>query len=414
MKKEVYKDKVTPKLIPPAAKRYKAFITDSMWSMAGLMLLYIIQQFILYPILRKSTGASQYGNMLFFLGINNIISVPVGCSANNSRLKMSIGKRDRSYVYDCFFYLVYLIFFVLSFVVFFFYNKEFNIIQLILFWLLICTTAYRNYADVEYRISTDYKGYFQYYAIISLGYILGIIIFLLTKMWLLAFLAGEIPSVIVVRIYKRNRIKTKYTAKDVKEIFFSIGTLLNAQLLVNIVLNADRFVLKALVGSSAVTIYYVASLFGKTAVLITAPLNSVILSHLAKRKENMGVKIFLQIAGGVCLASTGILVISTFISKIFVFVFYPNEYNAANNIFLLANGAQIFYFTTGILTTILLRYINEKYQLYINIVYIIIFALVTIPATATYGLYGFSVALLCVNIIRFLLAVLTGLMRLRL
>ena len=59
--------------------------------------------------------------------------------------------------------------------------------------------------------------------------------------------------------------------------------------------------------------------------------------------------------------------------------------------FLLANLAQIIYFVTGILTTVLLRYVKEKYQLYINIAYVFVFSIMVIPFTWKYGELGICI-----------------------
>lgn len=395
-------------------KKYRAFVSDSIWSMAGLVLLYAVQQFVLYPVIRKSLGAEEYGNVLFFMGVINILAVSVGSSANNSRLKSSIGKSDKSGIYDFFFCIAFGVFFTLTLLLLLFYRELSGMIQVILFWLLMCATSYRYYADVEYRITINYRGYFKYYVKISAGYLAGIIVFFITGVWQLAFLTGEMVSVVIMLMHKRSNVKKEtYAKKDIKEIFSSIGVLLIAQVLANIVLNADRLILKVLVGSTAVTVYYVASLLGKTTALITTPLNSVILGYLAKRKEGMSLKIFIKIAGVVFLCSLGILGVYVLGSHIFVYLFYPQEYEAAANIFVLANIAQIFYFSSGIITTVLLRYTKESDQLYINIVYSVLCMSATIPATMTYGIQGFSIALCCVNIAKFLLAVLTGIMRLK-
>ena len=47
----------------------------------------------------------------------------------------------------------------------------------------------------------------------------------------------------------------------------------------------DRLVIKQILGNEQVTIYYVISLIGKTLVLLIAPINTIVISYLTKRRE---------------------------------------------------------------------------------------------------------------------------------
>lgn len=47
----------------------------------------------------------------------------------------------------------------------------------------------------------------------------------------------------------------------------------------------DRLVIKQVLGNEQVTWYYVVSLIGKTLVLLIAPINTIVISYLTKRKE---------------------------------------------------------------------------------------------------------------------------------
>lgn len=56
-------------------------------------------------------------------------------------------------------------------------------------------------------------------------------------------------------------------------------------LITNTTMNMDRLVIKQILGNEQVTIYYVVSLIGKTLVLLIAPINTIVISYLTKRKE---------------------------------------------------------------------------------------------------------------------------------
>ena len=47
----------------------------------------------------------------------------------------------------------------------------------------------------------------------------------------------------------------------------------------------DRLVIKQILGNEQVTQYYVVSLIGKTLVLLIAPINTIVISYLYKKKR---------------------------------------------------------------------------------------------------------------------------------
>lgn len=158
----------------------------------------------------------------------------------------------------------------------------------------------------------------------------------------------------------------------------------------------------------AVTTFYVATLLGKVIALLTTPLNGVLIGYLTKYEGKFTKKIFVIFAAA--LLGIGVVaILGCFIaSKIFVKIFYPSVYEQANPYFLLANAGQVFYFIANSLMTVILRVSSEKYQMYINIIYIIIYAATVIPLTVSFGLWGMTIALLITNIAKFIMTAAIG------
>ena len=73
-----------------------------------------------------------------------------------------------------------------------------------------------------------------------------------------------------------------------------------------------------------------------------------------------------------------------------------------------ANLGQVFYFIANTLTVILLRFTEEKYQLVINILFLIVFVVIAIPMTIALGLWGMAIALVVVNLIKILIIMAVG------
>lgn len=392
----------------------RRFFTDSLWSILALAIMNVITQFLLYPVLRNVLGVEEYGNALYVIGAINIMATACGSSVNLARLVASV--KGKTYNIDSTVWLlgVQVIVLPICWGVLKMGALPSSPDQLLLMWILAGVTIWRYYADVDFRLSTNYKGYFVYYVAISIGYLLGIVLFRLTGLWYLILLPGEMAGLAYVW-WKGSVLKPdgSFSRERFTPYLKSVCSLMVAQLLVNVVLNADRLVLKTMIDGEAVTLYYIASLVGKTMALISTPLNSVIIGHLAKSKAQLSSGNFLKLSGlGVALTGLA-LAVCVFGSHIFARLFYPAEYDMAAPLFWQANLAQIFYFATGILTTVLLRYIKEKFQVFINIAYVTFFAVVTITATKLWGLNGFAAGLLISNAFRYLFTTLVGVIELK-
>lgn len=384
---------------------FKNFINDSLWSIAGLMIMNVVAQFAVYPIWSKVLGSEGYGNILYLISIINIIAVSGGCALNLSRMVASTKSDPTNGNYNVILSAVCAFCIPVSIIIALVSDIAMKPYEIALFWLLMCLTLWRYYADVEYRLSTNYKGYFLYYLLISIGYGIGIALFYITGIWQLALIPGELCGLMLV-VIKGSTIRQNFFKFDlnlntcVKSFFY----LISAQLLSNLIFNSDRLVLKIFVSASAVSIYYIASLFGKTISLLTMPLNSVIIGHLSKYKGSFNKKLVRNLLFLLLGVITVVCLGCTLASYIVLRFLYPNDFDVASKYFLVANLGQIFYFISGIFTTIILRFAKEKCQLYINVLYGVTFLLLVIPMTYWGNLWLFSLAILFTNALRFIYA----------
>ena len=192
-------------------------------------------------------------------------------------------------------------------------------------------------------------------------------------------------------------------------IFKVVIVLIITDIISNIVFNGDRLVLKIFIDGTAVTVYYIASLLGKTVSLISTPLNSVIIGYLAKYKGNLNLK-FMNLVTVFSLAAVVIgTLLCTIASHILIYILYPQNYHEVKQFFIIANMAQVFYFVTNVITVILLRFSKARYQLYINVVYAAAFCAICIPVTLYLAdMWAFCIALLVVCILRMAVSLFLG------
>lgn len=386
---------------------------DMAYSVGALVCFNGVIQLVIYPYLSKSMGEDVFGIVLVYLSLISIMGTSFGSGANLSRMVVSMKRTDINGDYNIFLMCVCVLSVIVS-VIAGLYMGMGNIWFVASLSILMILSVFRYYGEVNYRQSVNFKGYFVYYILISVGYVIGIALYSLTNSWIFVFVLGEMLAVLYVAargfIFKRPWFKV---TDDFKSNIKSMTVMSFSNLIIAFVLNSDRLFLYNYVGASEVTVFYTASLIGKTIALLTVPLNGVLIGYLAKYKGRFTSKIFggfilgFLVLGGIATAA------STAVSYLFVKILYPDIFSMAKQYFLIANAGQIFYFVSNTLMIVVLRFAKEKYQLYINIAYAVIFAAVVIPGVKFFGLWGMTISLLAVNLIKYAIVSLTGLVKLR-
>lgn len=387
------------------AKTVRKPIKDIMYCMAALVLYNGVIQFAVYPFFNSEMGAAAFGVVLSLHSILMIIAGACGTAANNSRMVTQLKFTPSNGDYN--FILLFLglasmiagtIYFAAA------ATAAITPAAVLLYAGLMFFMLLRYYGDVEFRLRIDFKRYFIYYFLISAGYCLGLYIYHVTGQWALALMVGEILAIGYV-IWKGHIFtppiweRTQYTAAVWKSITF----LLVANLISLMIVNADRILLLFFESGEAVTAYYVASLLGKLVALLTGPLSGVMLSYLVRYDGSLSRQMFLQGTGLILVMSAVAFACCFLLSPWFIRWLYPSVFEIAKPILALAIAGQIIYFAAGILKVVLLRFYEEKYQTYLNVIYGAGFFAITILALIFGSLNEFAWAVLIANASYFLL-----------
>lgn len=387
----------------------KKILSDSIWSVAGLVLMNVALQFAVYPFWERKAGEAALGNILYLISLMNVFAVSMGVSANYARLKKSETGTSKNSPYLLVLLVSTVVAAAIGLVITFVGGVEFNLLERVLFCLVVCATMWRYYADVEFKLSLNYKSYFVYYFSIAVGYAIGIALFYVTGLWPITLLCGEVLGLTFVlirgRIFRFDGIPESGEMKDALKIVF---ILLGSEILSTLIFNADRIVLKMVIDEVAVTEYYLASLLGKTIALLTTPLTGVIIGYLSKYKGELTAKlmnIVVLIAVGIVTLATVACTIGSYIIMPFL---YPNQFAEVRSYFFIANLSQVMFFVGSVITVVLFRFAKSKYQMYITAIYAICFVSMCIPFALKWGLFGFCVGLALTCFARFSITVFLG------
>lgn len=387
----------------------KKILSDSIWSIMGLVLMNVTLQFAVYPFWERRAGEAALGNILYLISLMNVFAVSAGVSVSYARLKRSADRTTGNSPYLVILLISTVIAALFGVLISLFGGVEMGLSDTVIFCSVVCLTMWRYYADVEYKLSLNYRSYFLYYLFISVGYAIGLALFYVTGLWSITLLLGEAFGLAFVFIFGKVLHPEKtLDREELSEAFGLFAVLLGSEVLSTLIFNADRILLKLVIDEVAVTEYYLASLLGKTVALLTSPLTGVIVGYLSKYKGELKVKgMNIVTVLSLCLVSLGALA-CTVGSYIIIPILYPEQYEQVKQYFLVANAAQVTFFVGSVITVVLLRFGKSRYQMYITAIYAITFLAVCIPFALEWGLKGFCVGLAITTAARFLVTVALG------
>ena len=348
----------------------RAFFLESVvLSVIGIGVYNAVIQFLAYPVISRRIGADAFGNVLTLLSVMSVAAVAVGAGvsyarmANVPRFETENGDYNRCLLPGT-------AAVALCGVVALAYFGASHPASWALYPLLCVVSTLRYYGSVAYRLEVNYRKNFVFFILLSVGYALGLLLFLAVGIWEIAVLFGELLAVAYVvlssPVLRRPFLKTSPNARKVRA---SCAALIPSQLFMNLTMHADRLLIGALLDGTQVTIFYIASLLGKAVAMLTEPIAGVAIGFLARSKS------------------------------------------FGRRQFLVANGGQIVYFIANLLLVIILRFAAEKYQFYINVTYSILFFAVCIPALLHGGLATFCTCVLVLNTARLAAVLALGILK---
>lgn len=388
--------------------KYKSQIGDSIWSILGLVLMNLVAQIAVYPLLARHLGDDGYGDLQYLMAYINVLAISVGAAANYARITAPAEERMRDNGdYHLFLLMVCAVGVPLVFVVCRFGGVQMSPATAICYYLLFFTMTFRYYADVAFKLTLNYKRYFLYYAIIGTGYGVGAWLFLQTGIWPLALIPGEAAGVLFAFLcgdtLRRGILRP---TRAWRRVWHAVALLCLSEGISNLIANADRLMLKIMIDATAVTIYYLATLVGKTMSLVSTPLNSVLLGYLARYDGGLSRKTVHKLLVGSLAAIalfTGVCWFGGFVVLVWL---YPAQLEEVRPFLFVGSVAQVTFFVTNTLTVILIRFAKKIYQVWINLAFAVGFFGFGIPATLAWGLWGFAYAMVAATALRWLVTIL--------
>lgn len=385
--------------------RYAAPLHDVICVCAGLVLENAALQFLVYPLLAARLGTEGYGNLQYLLAVPNVLSVSLGTALSFARLSAPQEDRRRNGVYHATLLVFALVFLPLAFL---FARQGATAVptRVAVFYALLCVLmAWRTFAEVSFKLTLRYGRFFLFYAAIGAGFAAGLPLALRFDCWPLCLVFGEAFGIAYAYLCDDTlRRDLAVFGKGDGAIIKGAAVFFLSEGLSHFIFNADRVLLRLLLSGEAVTIYYLATLVGKTTSFVTLPLSSVLMGYLSRYEGGLSRRSVWRILILALFSVLALALLCTLGGEILLYLLYPVQRAAVRPYLLPGSLASTFYFVTTVLTVVLLRFAKRWGQVAVGGVFALCFLGLGIPATRAHGLFGFVCTAVVAGAVRFFVA----------
>lgn len=391
------------------SQRVRKVSRDFLFNIAASVLITGVMQLILYPYLAQIFNANEYGELLTIMGIANTVIVSLGNTLNNTRLIVNSDYLEKSEQGD--FNLLLLmscgisIIIIIGVTIIFFDQEPVIIAGLILFAMLSIANTYYN---VEFRLVLNFKKILLQNIIGAGGYLIGCLLLAPVQIWIIPFLLAALWQLIFLffntTLFLENWSRTSLFRTTVSKYLILILTGLSGNLIVYL----DRLLLFPLLGGSSVSVYTVASFFGKTLGIVMTPIAGVLLGYYAQQGFLMSRKRFWYINTISAIGGAIFIIISFVCADFFTNLLYPTLFSQAEKYILIANFAATISAVCTLTQSALLKFAPTWVQIIKELVYVSIYIGLGIILLSKYGLMGFCWAAVLANFCKLAVLYLIG------
>lgn len=382
-------------------KRFKRYITDFGVNIVASLLVTMTTQLAVYPFIARTLSSSNYGNVLFLMGILNTVIATLGSSLNNTRLLM---RKDYDNKSDSDFTILGLIFAATSVMVcavlFLLIDYNIGLVNKVLIVLYTMTGVIREYAIVKFRITLQFRQILLNNVLMCVGAIIGILLFS-GSIWILPFCLSNVVSCIYIfrkqLFIKHHRIQKSILFNEAarKTLQFVLVFLLS-----NLVAYIDRFVILPLLGDSFVSVYSTASFFGKSLGLFATPISAVLLSYYVQDGTNLNRRVFWNTWIIVFCAGLLFYIVSVTIGEYLTGILYPTLIEDASTYIPLASLAGVLYTCSSLINPFIIKKAPICVQLISCSIYGVVYIGMSLVLAKQAALFGLCYAAIFANCAR--------------
>lgn len=358
-------------------------------------------QLIILPLIASVMSEDSYGLMLTITGIINLFSSVVGSSLNNTRLIHNNQYQEKKLIGDFNGLLIWgsLICFIATIIASLSFSEYHQPLSILFAAFATVLSSLALYNSVAFRIELNYFRILINSIIQTIGYGIGLGLFYIYGKWELIYLCGYLSSFSYI-LFKSRLWKEplQYTLLFKQTLHYVIIIAL-ANLLGNVLVYIDRFLLYPLLGGAAVSVYYVSSVFGKAISMAITPMTGVMLSYMSKMKKIDKKYIIYTLLGTSSIAALGYIICIVICPSLLRFL-YPDMAKRAMQFFPINTLTAIVSVVSAVLNPIIIKFRNISWQIIINIFNLLAYVSISLPLLKIFGLIGFCYGALIASFLK--------------
>ena len=362
-----------------------------------------VLQLLILPNLAKFMSDDNYGLLVTVLAFLNVMPSTMGNVLNNIRLLYNENYVETNNEGDFNILLAILegVNFLSVTVFLFYYDSNLTLFTVLMTGITALLWLAREYFLVAFRLIINYRAILLCNVIMVGGYGIGYLLFLGTKVWQVIYISGLLCSLIYCfirsRLWKEPfKITPLFKRTSTQGLLLLIAKILN-----RLLVYADKIIVFPVLGGALVSVYYAATVFGKVVSLMITPVNSVVLTYLAKAKKKTDSMMKSALLVGIAVCAVGYIV-CVLISRPVLTILYPQYVDNAMNYIYLTTGTTVLYALISIVDPFIMKFFDMKWQIAINGGTVVVYLALGISFMIPWGLMGFCVGALLTNVLKLL------------
>lgn len=365
-----------------------------------------VLQFIIQPIIAKQLGSELNGQYLTLMSLNYFM-IGITASVLNTVRLLQQKQYDENNLRGDFniFFCIYAVFIVIVMPLGYrYYTGSSNPVDLFLFVVISLLYLYHDYIFVQYRLKLQYNKILINNIILVAGYFLGLLAFREIRKWqiviICAYALGAIYDFFNTDLIREPVRKTPLFQSTLKKTaMLTVSTALSSA-----ITYCDKLLLYPVLGGTSVSVYNTASIVGKMLILVSAPLNSVLLSYIVrvdqlhlKFKKKQIVLFSLGLIAAYCLCVGIGFPLTDFL--------YPDWASTSQKYIPITVAASLFVFLGNLLNTVVIRFYKASFQVMIQAVNLVIYLLASLLCLHFWSLWGFCIGVAAAGLIKMVMLI---------
>lgn len=369
--------------------RYKKIVGDAFLNVIASSVPLVLLQLALLPLIAARVTDDEYGLVVTLVALLSLVPTTLGNVLNNVRLLQCAESDDRrpSSSFSLIVLVSTAIAVLVTFCVAVYYADGVNPTSTGMA-LLAFLAVYREYLMVSYRLDLNYRAIVASSFYLAVGYLVGYGLFALTGWWELVYMVGLASSLaymlLTTHLWREPLSPDSQLAGSAKDT----AVLFASSMLGRSTTYADRMVIFPMLGGFEVSVYYVATLFGKILSMGVSPVSSVMLSYLARLKARPKRAFWYSLGLGLALSVVA-YGITIGLSRPVLLLLYPQFADQAMDYVWLVTITAYVNVLISIADPYVLRFLSLKWQVFENGLFCLLYFALALTLLGSFGLMGF-------------------------